>query len=69
MKSKLHNARNETTRLELLEEDVGKRLKDRVGDEEYAQCSIISAGGQRVVRNAQTLLKTINLGIANIGTV
>ena len=59
-----HNSREEDAGLETFEKDVGERLKAGIGDEEYAQRSIILAIGQ-----VKILLEAVDFGVTLVWSV
>ena len=61
---KQHNEWYEFAGTKSLEEDIGERLRKRVGDEEKGESSIVLTPS-----DVQTVLKTIEPGISNIGSV
>lgn len=58
-----HDAGNENTWPQPLEQDIGQWLKDRVRDEEDGQCRVVLVGG-----HAEILGETVNFGISDIRT-
>ncbi len=59
-----HDGRDEDGRAKTLEEDLGERLKERVGDEEDCQRNVVLGVG-----HLEVLLQALDLGIANVGAV
>ena len=59
-----HNAGNENTRPQPLEQDIGQWLKDRVRDEEDGQRGIVLVGG-----HAEILGEAVNFGISDVCTI
>ena len=57
-----HNNRNEDTRAQALEQDIGQWLENRVRHEEDRQCGIVL-----IPRHVEVLLQSCELGIADIG--
>lgn len=60
----LHDDWDEDGWTHALEQDVGEGLKDGVGDEEDRQSGIVGSTAE-----TEILSKSIDLGIADIGTV
>ena len=58
-----HNGWNEDARPQALEEDVGQRLKKRVGNEKNGEGGIVLARG-----HVKILRKAINFGISNVSS-
>ena len=61
---KQHDEWNESAGTKSLEEDIGERLGERVGYEEKRESSIVLPPS-----DVQTVLKTIESGISDIGSV
>lgn len=61
---KNHDKRQEYTWSHLLEKHISQWLKDRIADEEDGQTVVVLAIG-----HAQILLETVDLCVANIGTI
>lgn len=61
---KQHNERYEPAGTESLEEDIGERLGKRVGNEEEGEGGIVLTPS-----DVQAVLKTVESGISDIGSV
>ena len=59
-----HDDGDENARTEALEQDVGQRFEEGVGDEEDGQASVVLAAG-----DVEAFLEAIELGVADIGAV
>ena len=59
-----HDNGNEDRRAQALEEDVGQRLEEGIGDEEDGQAGIVLAAGQ-----VEGFLEAVEAGVADVGAV
>lgn len=59
-----HDSRDENTRSQTLEQDIGQRFEERIRDEEDGQTGVVLAAG-----DVKRCLQTVEFRIADVGAV